>query len=89
MLALLLSAALAAPNVILISVDTLRADYLGCYGHEYNTPRHPYTQGLLRSIPKPYIEGAERDKGVAKISRVYSGNFECQIGCSQEQQIVR
>ncbi len=25
----------APPNVILLSVDTLRADYLGCYGHPY------------------------------------------------------
>jgi arylsulfatase A-like enzyme len=27
----------AAPNVVLLSVDTLRADYLGCYGHEFNS----------------------------------------------------
>jgi arylsulfatase A-like enzyme len=26
-----------APDVILITVDTLRADHLGCYGHERNT----------------------------------------------------
>jgi len=24
-------------NVILISIDTLRADHLGCYGYERNT----------------------------------------------------
>jgi len=27
----------AGPNVILISIDTLRADHLGCYGHSRNT----------------------------------------------------
>ncbi len=27
----------AAPNVVLLSVDTLRADYLGCYGHEFDS----------------------------------------------------
>jgi len=37
MLALFVAAALAAPDVIVISVDTLRTDYLGCYGHEFNT----------------------------------------------------
>lgn len=35
---ILVTAALAAsPNVILISVDTLRADHLGFYGYEHNT----------------------------------------------------
>jgi len=28
------------PNVILISVDTLRADHLGCYGYNINTSPH-------------------------------------------------
>ncbi|MBS3818803.1 sulfatase [bacterium] len=28
------------PNVILISLDTLRADHLGCYGYERNTTPH-------------------------------------------------
>lgn len=37
MLALLLAASLAAPDVFLISVDTLRADRLGCYGYDKNT----------------------------------------------------
>jgi choline-sulfatase len=37
MTALLLVAALAAPDVFLISVDTLRADHLGCYGYPHNT----------------------------------------------------
>lgn len=37
MLPLLLAAAIAAPNVILISVDTLRADHLGFYGHAHPT----------------------------------------------------
>lgn len=37
MLPLLLAATLATPDIFVISVDTLRADYLGCYGHPYNT----------------------------------------------------
>jgi len=37
MLPLLLCAAFAAPDVIFISVDTLRADRLGVYGYEYDT----------------------------------------------------
>jgi len=28
---------LSKPNVILVSIDTLRADHLGCYGYERNT----------------------------------------------------
>jgi arylsulfatase A-like enzyme len=35
--ALVLLAALAAPDVIFLSVDTLRADRLGCYGYEHDT----------------------------------------------------
>jgi len=31
------SASAASPNVVLLSVDTLRADYLGCYGHEFKS----------------------------------------------------
>jgi arylsulfatase A-like enzyme len=37
MIALVLAASLSAPNVILISVDTLRADHLGFYGHTVAT----------------------------------------------------
>ncbi|MFA6243396.1 MAG: sulfatase [Candidatus Hydrogenedentales bacterium] len=37
MLALLMAACLATPDVFLISVDTLRADRLGCYGYSHNT----------------------------------------------------
>ena len=36
-LAALVWAAVSAPNVILISADTLRADHLGCYGYAYPT----------------------------------------------------
>jgi arylsulfatase A-like enzyme len=39
LLAPLLSRAQAAPNVILVSIDTLRADHLGCYG--YARPTSP------------------------------------------------
>ncbi|MBX3176320.1 MAG: sulfatase [Candidatus Hydrogenedentes bacterium] len=35
-----LFAALAAPNVVFISVDTLRADHLGAYGFHRNTTPH-------------------------------------------------
>ncbi|HNT88169.1 MAG TPA: sulfatase-like hydrolase/transferase, partial [Candidatus Hydrogenedentes bacterium] len=39
--ALLYSALLGtAPNVVLLSVDTLRADFLGCYGCPYPTSPH-------------------------------------------------
>lgn len=37
MLPLALVMLLSAPNVVLISVDTLRADHLGFYGHPYDT----------------------------------------------------
>ncbi|MBX7258762.1 MAG: sulfatase [Candidatus Hydrogenedentes bacterium] len=37
MLALLMAACFATPDVYLISVDTLRADRLGCYGYDKNT----------------------------------------------------
>lgn len=37
MITLLLAATLSAPNVILISVDTLRSDHLGFYGHHAPT----------------------------------------------------
>jgi arylsulfatase A-like enzyme len=33
MIALILAASISAPNVVFISVDTLRADHLGFYGH--------------------------------------------------------
>lgn len=33
----LMVACLAAPDVVLISVDTLRADHLGCYGHSLDS----------------------------------------------------
>ncbi len=35
------------PNVVLISLDTLRADVLGCYGYERDTS--PYIDALARS----------------------------------------
>ena len=34
------------PNVLLISVDTLRADHLSCYGYARRTS--PYIDGLAR-----------------------------------------
>jgi arylsulfatase A-like enzyme len=34
----------APPNVILVSIDTLRADHLGCYG--YGEPTSPWIDGL-------------------------------------------
>src|SRR5690606_32889264 len=44
MLVLLTAAALAAPDVFFISVDTLRADRLGCYG--YALPTSPNLDAL-------------------------------------------
>jgi arylsulfatase A-like enzyme len=35
--ALVLTACLTAPNIVVISVDTLRADHLGFYGHPHDT----------------------------------------------------
>jgi arylsulfatase A-like enzyme len=35
------------PNVILISIDTLRADRLGCYGYE--RPTSPFLDGMARA----------------------------------------
>lgn len=37
LLSVLLSASPSAPNVIIISIDTLRADHLGMYGHPHDT----------------------------------------------------
>ena len=37
MLPLVLASLLSAPNVVLISVDTLRPDHLGCYGYAHPT----------------------------------------------------
>jgi len=37
MFCILLAACLGAPDVVILSVDTLRADRLGCYGYEYDT----------------------------------------------------
>ncbi len=42
----LLAASLAAPNVVLLSVDTLRADYLGCYG--YSHPSSPVLDAFAK-----------------------------------------
>ncbi|HIA48328.1 MAG TPA: hypothetical protein EYN96_10275 [Candidatus Hydrogenedentes bacterium] len=36
-LPMVVAAALSAPNVVIISVDTLRVDHLGMYGHPQNT----------------------------------------------------
>ncbi len=47
MLPLLLVSLLSAPNVVLISVDTLRADHLGCYG--YTSPTSPNLDKLAET----------------------------------------
>jgi arylsulfatase A-like enzyme/Flp pilus assembly protein TadD len=40
------SLALAAPNVLLITIDTLRADHVGCYGYKF--PTTPHLDNLCR-----------------------------------------
>lgn len=50
MLVFIAAAAFAAPNVVFLSVDTLRADHLGCYGYERATSPNIdalATEGLL------------------------------------------
>ncbi len=44
---LLILAASASPNVLMLSVDTLRADHLGCYG--YTLPTSPHIDALARN----------------------------------------
>ncbi len=44
MFPILIAALFSAPNVVLISVDTLRADHLGCYG--YGSPTSPHLDRL-------------------------------------------
>ena len=49
MLPLLIASIFSAPNVILISMDTLRAENLGCYG--YGSPTSPHIDALAaRSV---------------------------------------
>ena len=37
------------PNVVLIVIDTLRADHVGCYGYERNTTPHACPVGITSS----------------------------------------
>ncbi|MDA0667881.1 MAG: transposase [Planctomycetota bacterium] len=39
------------PNIILISMDTLRADHMACYGHEI--PNTPVLDGFLEQATRP------------------------------------
>jgi arylsulfatase A-like enzyme len=49
LLSVLLSTPQAQPNVIIISIDTLRADHLGMYGHPHDTSPHldTWAEGAL------------------------------------------
>src|SRR6266852_5128625 len=46
----------SAPNVVLITIDTLRADHLGCYGY--------------KQIKTPNIDGLAADSG--RFERAYT-----------------
>ena len=52
----------AAPNILLVSVDTLRADRMSCYGYRRNTtPRHRRAAGARRAVRRgPHDRAADR-----------------------------
>ena len=47
----------------------------------FKAPKHPYTQGLLRSIPKPFVEGAERPTRLPTIEGTVPDLLELPQGC--------
>src|SRR5258708_3802248 len=47
---LALPAAAATPNVVVITIDTLRADHLGCYGYKY--PTSPNIDALAKGATR-------------------------------------
>ena len=47
----------------------------------FRTPKHPYTQGLLRSIPKPFVPGAERPDRLPTIVGTVPDLLELPVGC--------
>ena len=50
--------------------------------HElFATPKHPYTQGLLRSIPKPFVAGAEKPDRLPTIVGTVPDLLELPVGC--------
>ena len=49
----------------------------------FHAPKHPYTQGLLRSIPKPYVEGEEaRPERLPTIEGTVPDLLELPSGCT-------
>jgi oligopeptide/dipeptide ABC transporter ATP-binding protein len=49
----------------------------------FHAPKHPYTQGLLRSIPKPYAEsGEERHARLPTIEGTVPDLLELPEGCT-------
>ncbi len=47
----------------------------------FRTPKHPYTQGLLRSIPKPFVEEDERPDRLPTIAGTVPDLLELPKGC--------
>ena len=47
----------------------------------FKNPRHPYTQGLLRSIPKPWAEGVNKAKRLETIEGTVPDLLELPVGC--------
>jgi len=47
----------------------------------FRQPKHPYTRGLLRSIPKPFIEGQERATRLPTIDGTVPDLLELPAGC--------
>ena len=47
----------------------------------FKTPKHPYTRGLLKSIPKPFVEGEERPTRLPTIEGNVPDLLELPKGC--------
>ena len=60
--------AASPPNVLLISVDTLRADHLGCYG--CGRPASPHVDALAEGFKTPDLGG---DKKTADVMSYLKG----------------
>ena len=61
------------PNIILITIDTLRADRLGCYGHGRNTS--PNIDGLARKAVLFHTAITPRAKTSPAIASILTGQY--------------